>query len=161
MEHETHLRKALQRLQEADLYIKLKKCEFPTKRTRFLRFIITPKGLSMEEDRVAPIKDWSPLQSFRDIQVILGFTNFYRRIIYKFSKVSKPLSNLLVGSNQGKFTSKFTLTLDPKEAFENLKKASTTAPILRHYDLELPIRMVTDFSAFAVTTIFFQLYIVE
>ena len=71
------------------------------------------------------------------------------------------MSNLLVGSNQGKFTGKFTLTADAKEAFENLKDAFTTAPILRHYDPELPIRMVTDSSGFAVAAILSQLYIVE
>ena len=73
----------------------------------------------MEKDRVTSIKNWSPTRSFRDIQVFSAFVNFYQRFFYKFSKVSKSLSNLLVGRNQGKFTGKFALTVDAKKAFEN------------------------------------------
>ncbi|KAI9781013.1 MAG: hypothetical protein M1816_002610 [Peltula sp. TS41687] len=43
---------------------------------------------------------------------------------HEFFEVWKPLSNLLVGSKQDKFTGKFTLTVDATEAFENLKDAS-------------------------------------
>ena len=68
---------------------------------------------------------------------------------------------MFVGSNQGKFTSKFTLIMDVQEAFENLKEAFTMASILRHYDPELRIRMVTESSKFAIATILSQLCIVE
>ena len=51
------MRKILHRLREVGLYSKLKKCEFSTKRMRFLGFIITPEGISMEEEWVTVIKD--------------------------------------------------------------------------------------------------------
>jgi hypothetical protein len=49
----------------------------------FLGFVITPDGVGMESDRIATIEDWPTPKSIRDVQVLLGFTNLYRRFIQK------------------------------------------------------------------------------
>ena len=76
-EHEEHVRQVLQRLREFDLYCKAEKCQFGVSEVGFLRFVITPDAVGIESDQISTIGDWPTLKSLRDIQVLLGFTNFY------------------------------------------------------------------------------------
>ena len=64
-------------MRENGLYIKLLKCEFSTKRVEFLRFIITIEGVVIEPSRVDTIRNWPNPTLYREVQVFLGFTNFY------------------------------------------------------------------------------------
>ena len=73
-DHIQQVRKVLARLKERGLYVKLEKREF-------LGFIISPEGIRMDPDRVKTIVEWSVPKSHHDIQVFLGFTNFYWRFI--------------------------------------------------------------------------------
>ena len=63
----------------------------------FLGFVVGPDGIRMDETRVSAIKQWPVPKSFRDIQVFLGFTNFYRRFIQGYSRVLQPLTEMLNG----------------------------------------------------------------
>ena len=84
-EHVQHVRTVLEKLKERGLYVKLEKCEFHTQKTRFLGFIISPEGITMDPDRISTIVDWPALKSVHDLQVFLGFANFYRRFIEGYS----------------------------------------------------------------------------
>jgi len=77
-EHEEHVRQVLQRLKEFGLYCKAEKCQFGDSEVDFLGFVITPDGVGMESDRISTIEDWPTQKSVRDVQVLLGFTNFYQ-----------------------------------------------------------------------------------
>jgi hypothetical protein len=85
----------LQRLKEFGLYCKAEKCQFGVSEVGFLRFVITSDGVGMESDRISTIEDWPSPKSVRDVQVLLAFTNFYRRFIWKYAKVTVPLTELL------------------------------------------------------------------
>jgi hypothetical protein len=78
-EHEEHVKKVLARLREFGLFVKAAKCEFGVKKIGFLGFVISEDGVGMEGDRVATIEDWPAPGSIHEVQVFLGFTNFYRR----------------------------------------------------------------------------------
>jgi len=75
-EHEEHVRQVLQRIKEFGLYCKAEKCQFGVSEVGFLGFVITPDGVGMESDRISTIEDWPTPKSVRDVQVLLGFTNF-------------------------------------------------------------------------------------
>ena len=77
-EHVEHVRAVLKRLQEHGLYVKLEKCEFHTWRMGFVGYVVTPNGVSMEEDCVSTIHDWPEPQTHHKVQVFLGFANFYQ-----------------------------------------------------------------------------------
>ncbi len=49
----------------------------------------------MEEEQIKAVRDWSELQSVRDIQIFLGFANFYQRFIQGFSRLAAPLTSML------------------------------------------------------------------
>jgi len=67
----------LQRLNVFGLYCKAEKCQFEVSEVAFLGFVITPDGVGMESDRISTIEDLPTPKSIRDVQVLLGFTNFY------------------------------------------------------------------------------------
>src|SRR3954452_12903080 len=86
----------------------------------------------------------------KGIRSILGHAGFYRRFIKDFSKISKPLTNLLQKDVP------FVFDDDCKEAFEILKKALITAPVVQPPDWNLPFEIMCDASDFAVGAVLGQ-----
>ena len=123
---------------------------------KFLGFVIGPDGIAMESSHVEMILKWPVPCTYREIQVFLGFTNFYRRFIANYSKIATPLTALLKGSKNGKKTGPYILTKEAKEAFRKLKATFAMAPVLQHFDPEKPICIETDASGFAVAAILSQ-----
>src|SRR5439155_5772075 len=143
-------------LQKHGLYAKLSKCKFSTDTVEFLGFVIGSDGVAMESSHVEMILKWPVPCTYREIQVFLGFANFYRRFIANYSKIATPLTALLKGSKNGKKTGPYILTKEAKEAFQKLKAAFATVPVLQHFDMKKPIRIETDASGFAVAAILSQ-----
>jgi hypothetical protein len=91
------VRKIFNRLKKAGLYVKLSKCEFDKKEITFLRYVIGVHGIRMNNAKIKIILDWPIPKSFKNIQVFIGFANFYRRFILRFSKVICSLTDILIG----------------------------------------------------------------
>ena len=85
----------LEVLRKYGLYANLKKCRFYKDEVRFLGFVVSRDGIKMEEERINAVKKWLEPQSVRDIQVFIGFANFYRRFIKGFSRIAAPLTAML------------------------------------------------------------------
>jgi len=155
-EHEERRRQVLQRLQEFGLYCKDAKCPFGVLEVGFLGFAITPDGVGMESDRISTIEDWMTPKSVRDVQVLLGFTNFYRRFIRKYAKVTLPLTELLKKPDtsprgkKGTYPAKWEWTWQAEVELRKLKRTCPEAPILQHLDPAKPIIPQTDASGFAI-----------
>jgi Reverse transcriptase (RNA-dependent DNA polymerase) len=94
-EHISHVKQVLARLRDFGLTCKLKKCEFHSTSLSFLGFVISPEGVTMDPDRVSTIAEWPAPQDVHEIQMFLGFANFYRRFINGYSCVVTPITNLL------------------------------------------------------------------
>ena len=97
--HEADVKWVLERLRKFQLYVCLDKCKFHTNEVRFLGHVISPKGISMQQDKVDAIRNWPMLRSVHDIQQFMGFANFYRRFIRNFSRIAAPLTSMLKGVN--------------------------------------------------------------
>ena len=156
VEHTEHVCEVLRHLGKAGLYLNLEKCEFQTKWVGFVGYIVTPGGIAMELDRVSSICDWPAPRSHHDIQVFLSFTNFYQHFVTYFSWIIQPLIALLMGGKVGHFSKAFKLTKEVRATFKELKVAFTTAPVLQHYNANLPVRLETDTSSFAILGILSQ-----
>lgn len=159
-DRETHVRDVcavLARLKAFDLYCNLKKCKFFVNEVDFLGFIVGTQGIRMDPARVETIQRWPVPTEYTHIQIFLGFCNFYRRFIEAYSRISAPLNALLKGSKNGKKEGPFEWPDDAAHAFTMLRDAFLKAPILRHFDPSLKIRMETDASGFAAAAILSQL----
>ena len=93
--HVDAVRWVLEQLRKHGFYANLKKCRFHQDEVRFLGFVVSAQGIRMEEERIEAVKAWAEPKSVRDIQVFLGFANFYRRFIKGFSKIAAPLTSML------------------------------------------------------------------
>jgi hypothetical protein len=125
-EHRKQVKKVLTRLRKYDLFAKPEKCEFEKKVVEYLGFIISEEGVRMDPKKVEAVLEWEEPRNVKEVQSFLGFANFYRRFIKEYSKVVSPLTDLLKKENQ----KKFPLKEEEKKAFEILKLAFTSAPIL-------------------------------
>ena len=85
----------LEQLRKFSLYANLKKCRFHQDEVWFLGYVVSSKGIRMEDEQIEAVKQWPEPQSVRDIQVFLGFANFYRRFIQGFSRIAAPLTSML------------------------------------------------------------------
>jgi hypothetical protein len=115
-EHEEHLCIVLQRLREHQLYAKFSKCEFWINEVCFLGHVISPKGIAVDPGKVQDVLDWKPPTSITQVRSFLGLAGYYRRFIPNFSKISKPINDLL------KKGTKYVWSEDCDDAFQALKK---------------------------------------
>jgi hypothetical protein len=143
-DHERHLRTVLHLLRQHKLYAKQSKCEFWKEEITFLGHVITSNGIKMAPGKVAAIKLWPVPQNVPELQSFLGLAGYYRRFVSHFSTIVGPLSELL------RKTTPFEWTDKRQNAFDALKTAISTAPVLRPPDQSLPFTVVTDASGFAV-----------
>jgi hypothetical protein len=119
-EHREHVHTVLKVLLKAGLYLKQRKCEFNAKEIEFMGLIITPEEVRMEQDRRATIEEWPIPESYRDIQIFLGFANFYRCFIKGFSEIVQSMTAMLRGGKEYKIFWPFVPTTEMKEAFRRL-----------------------------------------
>ena len=85
----------LEQLKKFSLFANLKKCRFHQEEIWFLGYVLSSKGIRMKDKRIEVVKQWLEPQSVRDIQVFLGFANFYQRFIQKFSQIAATLTLML------------------------------------------------------------------
>ena len=150
-DHITLVRKVLQRLRDFQMAISLEKRVFHVKTVDFLGYVVATDGVTMNEKKVETIKAWKPPTSVREVQIFMGFANFYRRFINFFSDICTPITNLTKGDK-----TKFVWGKDQQEAFEYLKRCFTTAPILCHFHPDRDTVVETDASDYALGSILSQ-----
>src|SRR6266568_1002703 len=101
----------------------------------------------MDQAKVKVIQDWPEPRKVKDVQSFLGFANFYRQFIFNYSDIVVPLTRLTRKGIPYHFTEK------AREAFNILKEAFTTAPVLTHWIPDRPIVIETDASDYALAAI--------
>ncbi|KAK1681157.1 hypothetical protein QYE76_042005 [Lolium multiflorum] len=145
-----NLDKVLQRCEETNLVLNWEKCHFMVNEGIVLGHKISEKGIEVDRAKVEAIEKMPYPRDVKGIRSVLGHAGFYRRFIKDFSKISKPLTNLLQKDVP------FVFDDDCKEAFETLKKALTTAPVVEPPDWNLPFEIMCDASDFAVGAVLGQ-----
>ncbi|KAK1606031.1 hypothetical protein QYE76_029704 [Lolium multiflorum] len=145
-----NLDKVLQRCEETNLVLNWEKCHFMVNEGIVLGHKISERGIEVDRAKVEAIEKMPYPRDVKGIRSVLGHAGFYRRFIKDFSKISKPLTNLLQKDVP------FVFDDDCKEAFETLKKALTTAPVVEPPDWNLPFEIMCDASDFAVGAVLGQ-----
>ncbi|XP_016492053.1 putative mitochondrial protein AtMg00860 [Nicotiana tabacum] len=149
-EHLEHLRKVLVRLREHELYTKLSKCFFTQKRIDFLGHVIKEGKIKMDQQKIQVITDWMPPKDIHVLRAFLGVCNFYRQFMKNYSLIAVLLTKLL----------KKVTTWDwgPKraEAFNALKTAMSSCPVLALPNLAKPFEVQMDASDYALAEVLLQ-----
>ncbi|KAL1352059.1 hypothetical protein AAHE18_06G139400 [Arachis hypogaea] len=113
----------LQTLQKESLFAKTSKCLFVVPEIDYLGHTITEKGVHMEKDKIQAVVAWPTPKNLKQLRGFLGLTGYYRRFIKGYASLASPLTDLL---KQDAFRWSSVAT----HAFESLKKAITSEPIL-------------------------------
>ena len=143
-EHLVHLREVLTRLRTNKLYAKLSKCEFLRDQVEFLGHRIGAAGLAVSPDKIAAVRDWPTPRHVKDVQSFLGLAGFYRRFVERYSHLALPLTELTRKENP------FVWGAPQQAAFDALKAALCSAPILIIPDPKLPYTLNCDACDYAI-----------
>ncbi|CAM8900702.1 unnamed protein product [Rhodiola kirilowii] len=115
-----------------------------------LGHMISHRGIEVDRAKVEVIEKLPPPKDVKGIRSFLGHAGFYRRFIKDFSKTAKPLTDLLCQEAEFNFSDSCL------NAFNTLKTALTSAPIVQPPDWELPFELMCDASDFAVGAVLGQ-----
>jgi len=149
-EHEQAVWRVLEILVEYKLFLYLEKCEFHWKQIEYLGLVILENKVAMDPVKVTRVRDWPTLENRTNVQAFIGFVNFYRRFIWDFSTIARPLFDLTHSDKA------WSWNIKEQEAFECLKMAVTTAPVLVSPQDSEPFRIEADSSDFASRAVLSQ-----
>ncbi|XP_038976409.1 uncharacterized protein LOC113461320 [Phoenix dactylifera] len=145
-----NLSRVLQRCEETNLVLNWEKCHFMVQEGIVLGHKISARGLEVDRAKIEIIEKLPPPTNVKGVRSFLGHTGFYRRFIKDFSKISKPLCNLL---NKDVV---FDFDKDCLNAFNRLKQELVSAPIMAAPDWSLPFELMCDASDFALGAVLGQ-----
>lgn len=145
------LRKVLGKLRVAGLKLKPKKCHFMKKEVEFLGHVVSESGIRTNEEKIKKVRDCEIPNNVSELRAFLGLCSYYRRFIKDFAKIARPLHQLTSNNVQYKWTEECT------EAFESLKQALTSTPILAYPTQSGKFILDTDASQDAVGAVLSQI----
>jgi hypothetical protein len=90
-EHQEYVKAILSILKEAGLYLKAEKCELHPQDIKYLELIVGVNGIRMDPEKVMAVKEWEVPGKLNQVQLFLGFGNFYQRFISNYRRVVQPL----------------------------------------------------------------------
>jgi hypothetical protein len=151
VQHLEDLKVVFQKLRQAKLKLKPKKCHFFQKQVGFLGHIVSEDGVSTDPSKIQKITDCPPPQDVHEVRSIMGLFSYYRRFIPHFSELAKPLTQLTEKDKD------FHWTENHQVAFEQLKQALAEAPILVHPRTEGQFILDTDASNVGIGAVLSQI----
>ena len=154
-EHRKHVELVLRRLQEHKLRAKLSKCAFGLTELDFLGHVVSKDGIRPDPKKLQAIRDWPVPENVTTLRSFIGLATYYRRFVRNFSKIMAPLTDLLVGKVGKK--DKLAWGQIQTEAFENIKTALMTAPVVIAPNPQIPFTVTTDASDYAIGGVLSQL----
>ena len=135
-------------------------CQFLRREVTYLGHTISADGVSCESGKVGGVQNWPTPTTTTELRSFLGFASYYRRFISGFARIAGPLHDLM--SEGAKHSKKKAANVSrlwgPKhqEAFDSLKGAMTTAPVLGYADYTKPFILETDASHDGLSAILSQ-----
>ncbi|PIN17394.1 DNA-directed DNA polymerase [Handroanthus impetiginosus] len=138
-----NLTKVLRRCVETNLVLNYEKCHFMVDQGIILGHIVSGKGIEVDKAKIEVIKTLPYPVGMREVRSFLGHAGFYRQFTKDFSKITRPLCKLLQKDVP------FDFDKECKKAFDELKEALTSAPIIQLPNWNLPFEIMCDASNYA------------
>ena len=138
-----------EKLRKAGLKLKPSKCNFFKEEIEFLGHVVSEEGIATNPSKVQAIQDWPIPKTVHDIKSYTGFVGYYWKYIPHFSKIARPLNDLLNGKVNSKRANKKQFIewgSKQQEAFDTLKEALMSSTVLGYPNYEKPFILHTDAS---------------
>lgn len=143
-QHIHHLHQIFSRLENAGLTLKPSKCSFALQKVHYLGHVITKDGVQVDVTKTDAVKSFPIPKCTKDVRSFLGLCNYYRKFIKNYSTIISPLTSLL------RKEIKFEWSDDCQYAFDQLKIALTSPPVLAYPDNSKTFTLTTDASGTAL-----------
>ena len=134
-EHLHRLKAVISILRAAGLKLKPTKRDLCKQQINYLGHVVSKEGVSTDPDKITAVTEWPQATTVTEVRSFLGFVSYYRRFIPHFSKVAKPLNQLLQileGTPSQKKKFKVYWGPEQQEAFKNFQNLCTESPILAY-----------------------------
>lgn len=151
-EHLRLIEQVLELLAAAGYYANPAKCQFLKTEVNFLGHVVGRNGVSMQKHKVEAVRSWPQLKSPSDVRAFLGLAGFYRRFVQNYAEIARPLTDL----TQKETEDNWQWGQAQQQAFDTLKQAMVSAPVLAHADPYKPWIVQTDASGFAIGAVLSQ-----
>lgn len=149
-QHVIDLEQVLSLMRKHPLMAKQSKCSFVGATVEYLDHIISGQGVQTDPKKILAIKEWPVPQNLKQLRGFLGLAGYYRRFIKSFGICARPLTELL------KKDESFIWTNIAQEAFDQLKLALTSAPVLALPDFTKTSVIETDASSKGMGAVLMQ-----
>jgi hypothetical protein len=116
----------------------------------FLGHVISAEGIAVDPRKIQEVLEWKSPKSVTQIRSFLGLAGYYHRFIPNFSKIAKPMTQLLEKEAKFKWSPQYEKT------FLTLKKLLTTAPVLAQPDIKKPFDVYCDASGMGIGGVLMQ-----
>ena len=153
-EHIEHLDAVLQRLIHVGLKLKPSKCDLFKSEIVYLGHRVTAEGIHPDPKGIATIQEIVAPKTVTGVRKFVGLVSHYWKFIKGFTNIARPLNKLVSGENAKK--EKIVWMDEYWVAFDKLKEALSTAPILVYADYSKPFRLVTDTSELGLRVALYQ-----
>ncbi|XP_026459333.1 uncharacterized protein LOC113359994 [Papaver somniferum] len=148
-EHIQHVNLVFEALRAHQIFLNQQKCEFAKKTISYLGHMVSSEGVSVDSDKISCITNCPIPTTVKALRGFLGLAGYYRKFVKDYSKISAPLTQLL------KLDS-FVWTPDATTAFNNLKKALTSTPVLALPDFTKEFSLECDASVNGLGAVLIQ-----
>lgn len=142
--HVETLIKIFECLRRNGLKLKIEKTTLFAKEIKYLGHVMSENGVKPNEENVETVKNFPRPRNVKQVQRFLGMASYFRKFLHQFATKAKPLHNLC------KKDAVFTWSTDCEQAFETLKRALTTSPVLAFPNFKNKFYISVDASFYAV-----------
>ena len=136
------LQQTLEVAREHNLTFRLSKCRFAQTEVHYTGFILTNKGVRVQPEKIKAIVDMPQPETIEEVRTFLGMATYLSKHIEHFSDMTKDLRDLI----KTKENKPFFFGKPQVEAFQQVKQALISSPVLRYYSLNDPITVSCDAS---------------
>jgi hypothetical protein len=148
-EHERHLRMVFETLVQHKLFAKQSKCKFASREIEYLGHIVSDQGVHADPSKVESMIKWPRPNTLKSLRGFLGLTGYYRRFIWGYGAIAGPLTRLLKKRA-------FKWDTEADQAFEKLKQAVSTPPVLALPDFNQSFVVECDASGLGLGPVLMQ-----
>ncbi len=149
-EHISHLRQVFDAFEKAGLTLKESKCHFGKSSLDLLGFVVSKDGVAAQPSKTSAISELSSPMDVSELRSFLGMSSYYRQLVPGFAAIAEPLYQLTrknVAWHWGE---------SQQSAFESLKSALVTSPVMAYPNTSKPYILYTDACDYAVGAILCQ-----